>query len=109
MLVEEEDVPVLLLVEGGHLVVLLLRRLHLLHILHLLLWPQASVAKILQQHKHEDNICLQCKRVPIMMHLLIVVVGMRVTKIPHLQGLVNNLLVLHMFLMRLELVLMLLV
>jgi hypothetical protein len=44
-----------------------------------------------------------------MMHLVIVVVGVRVTRIPHLQGLVNNLLVLHTFLIRLELVLMLLV
>ena len=44
-----------------------------------------------------------------MMHLVIVVVGVRVTRIPHLQGLVNDLLVLHMFLMRLELVQMLLV
>ncbi len=129
VLVEEEDVPVL--VEGGggeaaveegeavHLVVLLLRRLHLLHLLHVqlrqprprlrLLWPQASAEKILQRHEHEHSFCLQCKRVPIMMHLVIIVVGVRVTRIPHLQGLVNDLLVLHMFLMRLELVQMLLV
>jgi hypothetical protein len=39
--------------EVVHLVVLLLRRLHLLHLLlHVLLWPQAIAAKILLQHEH---------------------------------------------------------
>jgi hypothetical protein len=120
---EEEDVPVLVVVQQGggeaaveeeevvHLVVLLLLRrlhllhllhllrcLHLLHLLHVLLWPQASAAKILPPYRYKDNFCLQCKRFPIM----------RVTRIPHLQELLNNLLVLHMFLTRLKLELMLL-
>jgi hypothetical protein len=38
-----------------------------------------------------------------MMHLVILVVGVKVTRIPHLHGLVNDLLVLYMFLVRLEL------
>jgi hypothetical protein len=105
-------------VEEGVVVlqVVLLLRLQLLHFLHLmqillrwLLWPHASAARILQRHKHKDKFCLQCNWIPIMMLLVIVVVGVRVTKLPHLQGLVNNLLVLHMFLMLLVLVLMLLV
>jgi hypothetical protein len=131
VLVKEEDVPVVLIVKSRgeaankegevvHMVFLLLLHLHLVHLLHvllrqppprlqLLLWPQASAVKILQRHEHKDNFCLQCKRVPIMMHQVIVIIGMRVARIPYLQGLVNDLLVLHMFLMRLELVLMLLI
>ena len=89
-MVKDEDVPLLVegggeaAVEEGEVVHLVLRRIHLLHFLHLLyvlLWPQASAAKILQQHKHKDKLSLQYKWVPKMMHRLVIdVVGMRATK-----------------------------
>ena len=113
-------------VKEGELVLRLVLHLHLhLHLnLHLrfrllrlllrqqMLWPQAS--SILQQQERHDKFSLQCNRAPIMMLLLvlvvIVVVGVRrVSMIHHPQGLVNDLRVLHMFLIRVILVLMLLV
>jgi hypothetical protein len=73
-----------------------------------MLWPQAS--SIHQQQEHDDKFSLQGNRVPIMMLLVvIVVVGVRVSMIHHPQGLVNDLRALRMFLMRVILVLMLLV
>ena len=101
-------------VKEGELVLLLLH-LHLhLRLLRLLLrqqmmWPQDS--SILQQQEHDDKFSLQCNWVPtvIMVVVVVVVVDVRVTMIHHPQGLVNDLRVLHMFLMRVILVLMLLV
>ena len=92
VVVKDEDVPVVLVKGGGEaaveegavLVHLVLRRIHLLHFLHLLyvlLWPQVSAAKILQQHEHKDKLSLQYKWVPKMMHRLVIdVVGMRATR-----------------------------
>ncbi len=103
MLVEEEDVPVR--VEGGGEAAVEEGK-----VVHLVI--SSTSYTYCCNHKHQrlrfssDTITKQlllATRVPIIMHLVIVVAGVRVTWIPHLQGLVNDLLVLHMLRTRLEL------